>query len=919
MNSENKKGLIERWSNQLQNKVTAWSVVLVTLVLAAVSGIGALNVERDDDLLAFLPRPNKDVETFYEINKKFGGLDVAIVGIDGVDVFTSSFLKKLTRTTKTLDELAVTESVLSITNVQAFRTSDEGGIETNYLVDAIPKNTDDAKKLKARVMNEQLVVNQLISADGSSVLIYCFAGFGADPKEFAAKIRSVVAKHFDDSQVHYGGAPFISSYIYETTQRDLQKLTPWSVFVIIVLILLAFRDFVGATLALASTAIGIAVSMGTMGFLGVKYNIILSSMPVILFAIGSAYGIHILARYYQLRAELSVQDALQGAMVSTGPVIIGAGLTTVAGLVSFVAMDIEPMRVFGVFTALGIFATLLLSVTFVPAVIFLLKLDAKNPSAGSLSAKVAIISEKASQHRTKASLALLILVAFGFAFSSRVQTRMDQRSFFEAGSPPDLADNFFLTKFGGSIYVQVRLIGDFEDPASLREVQALADQFERIDGVTGTQSISSVIAEVNKAIDGVRRIPFDKEQVKALYGFLAGNSAVGQLLSTDRKETVIHVKLGVRDAVETENILLRIEEVARWENFSDALRNEETKTENLKRYLRDRLYVIAQRKGIKLSDSALDEELAANEMKISMKSIAPQLEKLLLSEEALIELTPESAIALTNALVTLSVQFSGDEIRSKIASLVAPLAEEGEDPELLVDDMVEFLNAPLRSLVELEMARARAERLAKRAKEPMLTELFTDALTTLNLKGHVAPRVDNALIQVSGLPVLHRGMSRSVVKNQFKSLSLALALVWIVLSILFRSILTGLLASTPTVVTLLLVYGGMGLANVNLDIGTSMLASIIIGVGVDYAVHLVAHWRAEEGDTLYQAARRSASETGPAIWTNALMVAAGFYVLTLGEAKALQNVGWLTCTAMLVASVATFVTVPALARKRRYR
>ena len=45
------------------------------------------------------------------------------------------------------------------------------------------------------------------------------------------------------------------------------------------------------------------------------------------------------------------------------------------------------------------------------------------------------------------------------------------------------------------------------------------------------------------------------------------------------------------------------------------------------------------------------------------------------------------------------------------------------------------------------------------------------------------------------------------------------------------------------------------------------------------------------------------------------MVAAGFYVLTLGEAKALQNVGWLTCTAMLVASVATFVTIPALARK----
>jgi len=919
MKSNKKKGLMERWSNKLQNKTTAWCVVLITLFVASVSGFGAFQVERDDDLLAFLPRPNKDVETFYEINKKFGGLDVAIVGIDGVDVFTSSFLEKLAQATKSLDEMTITESVLSITNVQAFRASAEGGIETNYLVDAIPKSTDEAKKLRGRVMDEQLVVNQLISADGTSVVIYCFAGFGTDPKEFAAKIKHVVSKYFDASQLYFGGAPFISSYIYETTQRDLQKLTPWSVIVIVILVLLAFRDFIGATLALVSTGIGIAVSMGTMGLLGVKYNIILSSMPVILFAIGSAYGIHMLARYYQLRADLPAETALREAMISTGPIIIGAGLTTVAGLISFVAMDIEPMRIFGLFTAVGIFATLVLSVTLVPAVIFLLKLEAKNPSAGSYSAKIAIVSEKASQHRMKASLLLLGIVVFGFIFSSRVQTRMDQRSFFASGSPPDLADSFFLSKFGGSIYVQVRLTGDFEDPASLREIQALSDQFERIDGVTGTQSISSVISEVNKAFDGVRRIPFQKEQAKALYGFLAGNAAVNQLVSADRKEAIIHIKLGVRDAVEIEKLLLRIEQVAQWDNFSDFSRDSGRSTERLTRYLRDRLLVIAQHKGLKLNEETISSEISSDNVQISTKMLIPKVEELLLSEEALIELQPEIAASLADSLIDLPTHFSGDAIRAKIAPIVQPLAEEDEDPELLVDDMVEFLKAPLHSFAQLEAARQRASRIATLANEPMLTEMFTDALTTLSVEREVIPRTEDAAIQVSGLPVLHRGMSRSVVKNQFKSLVLALSLVWLVLSILFRSVMTGLLASAPTIVTLLVVYGGMGLAEVNLDIGTSMLASIIIGVGVDYAVHLVAHWRAGEGDSLPQAARRSASETGPAIWTNALMVAAGFYVLTLGEAKALQNVGWLTCTAMLVASVATFVTVPALARKRRYR
>ena len=112
--------------------------------------------------------------------------------------------------------------------------------------------------------------------------------------------------------------------------------------------------------------------------------------------------------------------------------------------------------------------------------------------------------------------------------------------------------------------------------------------------------------------------------------------------------------------------------------------------------------------------------------------------------------------------------------------------------------------------------------------------------------------------------------------------------------------------------TLLVVYGGMGWLGVHLDIGTSMLGSIIIGAGVDYAVHLLAAWR---GKTPLEALRRGIDDTAPAIWTNALMVAAGFYVLTLGDAKPLQNVGGLTAAAMVVAALATFVAIPVLAQR----
>ena len=105
---------------------------------------------------------------------------------------------------------------------------------------------------------------------------------------------------------------------------------------------------------------------------------------------------------------------------------------------------------------------------------------------------------------------------------------------------------------------------------------------------------------------------------------------------------------------------------------------------------------------------------------------------------------------------------------------------------------------------------------------------------------------------------------------------------------------------------------------VHLDIGTSMLSSIIIGAGVDYGVHLLAGWRADEGGELSTAARNASRTTSEAIWTNAAMVAIGFFVLTLGEAKPLQNVGSLTATAMLCAATATFIVIPIFARRSRY-
>ena len=236
-------------------------------------------------------------------------------------------------------------------------------------------------------MSRDQIVGNLVSHDGKAVLMYVFAAHGTNPRELANEVGSQVERAFPENKKYYGGSPFISTYIYDSTQEDMRRLTPWAVIAIVVIILASFRDWLGSALALFTTGLGILVSRGAMGAMGVSFNIVLSGMPVILFAVGSAYSIHMLSRYYANAANGEREEALKRTLLETGPTVIAAGLTTVVGLMSFVMMDIAPMRTFGLYTALGIFTTLVLSVTFVPAVIAVSGLKGKEDERWELPSR----------------------------------------------------------------------------------------------------------------------------------------------------------------------------------------------------------------------------------------------------------------------------------------------------------------------------------------------------------------------------------------------------------------------------------------------------------------------------------------------------------------------------------------------------
>ncbi len=909
----------------VSSKGGAWAVIVATTLLALVSLLLAGQVEQDDDLLAFLPEGNEEIETFYGINKRFGSLDVALVGVATEDVLAPAFLTRLRDVTDRIGDTKGVNHVLSLANVDDFTVDPMGGVVTDLLVDHIPATDAERQELRAKVMSRDQVVGSMVAANGKGALIYVFVAQGAEPRILADTVRDIVVAGFPDSQLYWGGAPYISTYIYNTTQADMARLTPWAVAAIILIILLSFRDIAGSVLALVTTAMGIVVSRAAMAGLGVSFNIVLSAMPVILFAVGSAYSIHMLSRYYANVGESGDKDeALRRTVIETGPTVIAAGLTTVAGLMSFVMMDIKPMRTFGTFTALGIFTTLVLSVTFVPAVIRLSRLDGWEQ--GTTPFRQYMMDATAFARRKRLVFGgLLVLVALvGAVFVGQVDNRMDQSTFFAPGSPPDQAQHFLDEHFGGSQFLQVEVSADMNDPAVLREIQFMADEMSVIDNVSSVNHIPAVVALINDAMDGIRRVPDRTNQVGVLYGFLAGRPSVGQLVTEDRTAALMHIKIGSNSADALDGVLQAVHEIVDKRPATYRAVPSADGRARLHDMAVARIRALSDTHGVALDvpGDVLLRKLDADVGEVPISRLRAALVKFLVSEECFVDLGREQGLAAARALLPGAEDVS-------LLEVLAPLFPDADSEalQLTVDDIVMSSEMPLESIKRRQKARYRAEHLVENlglavpvgeAGERYLTGLgvvFVDLDAPTVLASDTSADALPLGIEVSGLPVMYAGMSESVTRNQFNSLAMALGMVFVIMTLMFRSPFSGLLASVPTGLTLLVVYGGMGWMGVHLDIGTSMLGSIIIGAGVDYAVHLMAAWK---GATPLEALERGIDDTAPAIWTNALMVAAGFYVLTLGDAKPLQNVGGLTAVAMLVAAVATFVAIPVLARRSNF-
>ena len=151
-------------------------------------------------------------------------------------------------------------------------------------------------------------------------------------------------------------------------------------------------------------------------------------------------------------------------------------------------------------------------------------------------------------------------------------------------------------------------------------------------------------------------------------------------------------------------------------------------------------------------------------------------------------------------------------------------------------------------------------------------------------------------------------------RGQLQSLALAVVFVLVLMVVISKSLTYGVFCTIPVSLTVVLNFGIMGWFKVPLDVASATIASIAIGIGIDYAIHLFQRYKEELaiGKCAEEAIRITISNTGQAIFYNAVAVGLGFFVLTFASMPALARMGWLIALTMFFSSTASMTVLPAL-------
>jgi predicted RND superfamily exporter protein len=178
-----------------------------------------------------------------------------------------------------------------------------------------------------------------------------------------------------------------------------------------------------------------------------------------------------------------------------------------------------------------------------------------------------------------------------------------------------------------------------------------------------------------------------------------------------------------------------------------------------------------------------------------------------------------------------------------------------------------------------------------------------------NVKKHFPPYVT---VTVGGPALVEISTNHFVVESVWTSMVIAFIGLFIIVAGVNRSIAVGFLGVLPLFIVVVINFAVMGIAGIKLNIGTAMIFSLTMGIGIDYTIHFLEAMKRALRETPQTFLEASYRTSGTAIITDAVSTGAGFAVLFFSRFVMLAQFGALVSLSLINSALVGLLLMPAL-------
>lgn len=564
--------MLKAWVNG-SRMLPPWLALAILLGLQAASLPFLLNIHFNNAGDIYSPADAPIIQLRESLFKEFPSDEALIALFEGDDLFSPAFLGALDRVAKKLDAHPSVDRVLTLTTIEHIDATDDG-FEVALLVDPDNLTSRTPNEWKARVLGDEFAPNTLVSTDGKAVALVVRPKVLKESlarRDIAIALDAAIRdEKLDARQTATAGTVAQTVEELRSLWRDSAIFIPLTV--VIGLALLWWVVGRVRPMIVGGLAMGTVVMVSVAGIVasGQPYTPITAMIPTLMAAYTTATLLHLYAAIQRGRiALLSRPKRIQRALSETFTPGLFNVLTTGAGLLSLLWVDIPPVQTFGLSGAIGTLMVFLVVFILVPPI--LLKWDTPRwprrrsglSYARRIAAAVAVFSLRNARAVLIGTL-LLVLAAIPLALQLKVESNLIE--FFAPEHSISRSTDRVESRLSGVTTMEVVLTAPDRDglknPATLAQIKALQTWLEQQPEVDRSFSLVEVIEEMNRAFSGEElgddALPADRKLVEQLLLIYDGEDLY-ELVNRDFQRGRIALNLNVHGANEIGKVLARIE------------------------------------------------------------------------------------------------------------------------------------------------------------------------------------------------------------------------------------------------------------------------------------------------------------------------------------------------------------------------